>query len=181
VQALYHLTARSTRRAGGRQRRLGERRHRHHRHPRLRPDPAQDRRRYAWPSRTSRELFKRERPGGRSSCSTAIPTATSPWCSRSSAASRSRGRGARTLGYSEARDTDEADFDPLCALLDAVRISIEVFAGFCYTQFADTYQEANGLLYADRTPKFPLEEIAAATRGPVHRWRSRRTERDRAP
>jgi hypothetical protein len=38
-------------------------------------------------------------------------------------------------------------------------------AGFCYTQFSDTYQEANGLLYADRTPKFPIEEIAAATQG----------------
>ena len=34
-----------------------------------------------------------------------------------------------------------------------------------YTQFVDTYQEANGLLYSDRTPKFPLERIAAATRG----------------
>ena len=40
-----------------------------------------------------------------------------------------------------------------------------MLAGFCYTQFADTYQEANGLLFADRTPKFPLEEIAAATSG----------------
>ncbi len=38
-------------------------------------------------------------------------------------------------------------------------------AGFCYTQFADTYQEANGLLYADRTPKAPLEQIAQATTG----------------
>jgi len=51
------------------------------------------------------------------------------------------------------------------ALLRAVRSS-ELLAGFCYTQFADTYQEANGLLRADRTPKFPIEEIAAATRGP---------------
>ena len=42
----------------------------------------------------------------------------------------------------------------------------DMLAGFCYTQFADTYQEANGLLYADRTPKAPLEQIAAATRGP---------------
>jgi len=40
-----------------------------------------------------------------------------------------------------------------------------VFAGFCYTQFSDTYQEANGLLYADRTPKFPLDAIHAATTG----------------
>ena len=43
--------------------------------------------------------------------------------------------------------------------------SRDMLAGFCYTQLADTYQEANGLLYADRTPKIPLEEIAIATRG----------------
>ena len=49
-------------------------------------------------------------------------------------------------------------------LLQAVQDS-RIFAGFCYTQFADTYQEANGLLRADRTPKIPLEQIARATRG----------------
>ncbi len=49
-------------------------------------------------------------------------------------------------------------------LLAAVR-SVGAFSGFCYTQFADTYQETNGLLYADRTPKVPLEKIARATRG----------------
>jgi hypothetical protein len=43
--------------------------------------------------------------------------------------------------------------------------SLGVFAGFCYTQFADTYQEANGLLFADRRPKFPIEAIHAATTG----------------
>jgi hypothetical protein len=40
-----------------------------------------------------------------------------------------------------------------------------MFSGFCYTQFADTFQEANGLLYADRTPKMPLARIAAAVAG----------------
>jgi hypothetical protein len=45
--------------------------------------------------------------------------------------------------------------------------SIGLLSGFCYTQFADTYQEANGLLFADRTPKFPIEDIARATRGPA--------------
>jgi hypothetical protein len=40
-----------------------------------------------------------------------------------------------------------------------------VLAGFCYTQFADTYQEANGLLYVDRKPKIPLEDIALAVQG----------------
>jgi hypothetical protein len=44
--------------------------------------------------------------------------------------------------------------------------ALPLLAGFCYTQLVDTYQEANGLLYADRTPKIPLEEIALATRGP---------------
>ena len=48
------------------------------------------------------------------------------------------------------------------ALLDVVANSA-LFSGFCYTQFADTFQEANGLLYADRTPKIPLEAIARAT------------------
>jgi hypothetical protein len=54
--------------------------------------------------------------------------------------------------------------DQYAELLATVR-NIGVFAGFCYTQFADTYQEANGLLFADRRPKFPIEEIAAATSG----------------
>jgi beta-galactosidase/beta-glucuronidase len=38
-------------------------------------------------------------------------------------------------------------------------------AGFCYTQFCDTFQEQNGLLFADRRPKVPLESLEAATRG----------------
>jgi hypothetical protein len=49
-------------------------------------------------------------------------------------------------------------------LLETVH-GLQVFAGFCYTRFADTYQEANGLLRADRTPRFPMEEIYAATSG----------------
>ena len=40
-----------------------------------------------------------------------------------------------------------------------------LLAGFCYTQLTDTYQEANGLLKADRTPKIPIAEIRAATTG----------------
>jgi hypothetical protein len=48
--------------------------------------------------------------------------------------------------------------------LEAVR-SLPLLAGFCYTQFTDTYQEANGLLYMDRTAKFPIAQIAVATRG----------------
>lgn len=36
-------------------------------------------------------------------------------------------------------------------------------AGFCYTQFADTFQEQNGLLFGDRTPKVALEGLFEAT------------------
>ena len=46
-----------------------------------------------------------------------------------------------------------------------LRATVAAAAGFCYTQFTDTYQEANGLLYADRTPKAPTEAIARATSG----------------
>jgi len=70
-----------------------------------------------------------------------------------------------TWGYT--RSNDSATFGQQYRdLLDAVR-SLKVFAGFCYTQFADTYQEANGLLYVDRTPKFPIEAMLLATRGPI--------------
>jgi beta-galactosidase/beta-glucuronidase len=50
------------------------------------------------------------------------------------------------------------------ALLRTVH-DLPLLAGFCYTQFADTYREINGLLYADLTPKFPLERMEVATRG----------------
>lgn len=66
-------------------------------------------------------------------------------------------------GYARAGSADEFA-ERYVRLLSAVR-SFSLFAGFCYTQFADTYQETNGLLYADRTPKFPLEQIRAATSG----------------
>jgi len=67
-------------------------------------------------------------------------------------------------GYSRARSA-QAFAEQYKRLLAVVR-SLPVLAGFCYTQFSDTYQEANGLLFADRTAKFPLEEIARATLGP---------------
>ncbi|MDB5305187.1 MAG: Beta-galactosidase [Phycisphaerales bacterium] len=68
-----------------------------------------------------------------------------------------------TWGYSRADDV-QTFARRYFTLLETVR-SLPLLAGFCYTQFTDTYQEANGLLYMDRTPKFPLEQIAVATRG----------------
>ncbi len=37
--------------------------------------------------------------------------------------------------------------------------------GFCYTQLTDVRQEVNGLLFADRTPKFSLAKITRLTEG----------------
>ena len=39
--------------------------------------------------------------------------------------------------------------------------SLPFLAGFCYTQLTDIEQELNGLLNYDRTPKLPLEHVAA--------------------
>lgn len=70
----------------------------------------------------------------------------------------------RSWGYSSTRTAGELERQ-YAQLLSVVR-SLGMLTGFCYTQFADTYQEANGLLYADRRPKVPLERIRAATLGP---------------
>jgi beta-galactosidase/beta-glucuronidase len=72
-------------------------------------------------------------------------------------------RRAETWGYSRAETPAELE-SQYTELLTVVR-GLQMLAGFCYTQFADTYQEANGLLFADRTPKFPIDRIAQATAG----------------
>ena len=69
-------------------------------------------------------------------------------------------------GYARC-ETAEEFAERYTTLLSAVR-GFGALAGFCYTQFSDTYQEANGLLNADRTPKIPLHVIAQATRGSAH-------------
>jgi beta-galactosidase/beta-glucuronidase len=63
------------------------------------------------------------------------------------------------------RSTDVSGLQKQYTALLHVVNRVEMFSGFCYTQLTDTFQEANGLLYADRTPKFPLEAIAVATLG----------------
>jgi hypothetical protein len=64
-------------------------------------------------------------------------------------------------GYQQA-DTPEALLDRYTAMMAA--LSPVGLAGFCYTQFCDTFQEQNGLLYADRQPKVRLDSLEAATR-----------------
>jgi beta-galactosidase/beta-glucuronidase len=66
-------------------------------------------------------------------------------------------------GYTQAHTIEE--YERLtCAVIEVARTT-GMFSGFCYTQFADTFQEVNGLLYPDRTPKIPLERIRAAVCG----------------
>ena len=77
---------------GDRQRRLGEQRHRHHRHPRLRRRPRAHRQRY-WGRGQSRASFTGGGPGGRLSTLDGMRTAASRSCSPSSAGSPCRRRG----------------------------------------------------------------------------------------
>ncbi|BCS34438.1 beta-galactosidase [Luteitalea sp. TBR-22] len=107
-------------------------------------------------------LFRKERPGGRvlvleGHANLDHPIVLSEFGGIACSAEQ------RTWGYSRC-DTGEALQARYAELVQAVHDS-RIFAGFCYTQFADTYQEANGLLSADRTPKFPLDDIQRATRG----------------
>lgn len=54
---------------------------------------------------------------------------------------------------------DEAEFLSRFASLAGAIADLRV-SGYCYTQLTDVEHEVNGLLYADRTPKVPLGEIA---------------------
>jgi beta-galactosidase/beta-glucuronidase len=107
-------------------------------------------------------LFRRERPAGRllvlEGQKSDLPLVLSEF------GGIALGRSAHTWGYSHCANADEFGVR-YAQLLEVVR-SLGLLCGFCYTQFADTYQEANGLLYADRTPKLPVAFICAATRGP---------------
>jgi beta-galactosidase/beta-glucuronidase len=108
-------------------------------------------------------LFRRERPGGRllvleEHAATELPIVLSEF------GGIAFSRDPKSWGYARCESAQEfaGQYEKL---VSTVR-NLGVLCGFCYTQFADTYQEANGLLYADRTPKIPIEQIAAATSGP---------------
>ncbi len=108
-------------------------------------------------------LFRRERPGGRllvldGKVSSSQPIVLTEFGGIALMNGQENG-----WGYSRC-ETPAEFLKRYQALLETIR-ALPALAGFCYTQFTDTYQEANGLLYADRTPKVPLEEIAAATTG----------------
>ena len=66
-------------------------------------------------------------------------------------------------GYSSASD-DAALLTRFEALMGAINRSSGL-AGFCYTQLCDTFQEKNGLLREDRSPKADFDLLAAAVTG----------------
>ncbi|MCL5744927.1 MAG: hypothetical protein M1541_13545 [Acidobacteria bacterium] len=110
------------------------------------------------------KLFKRERPGGRLLLLEGNGHAEQPLMLTEFGGIAFSPDTSGTWGYSRSNSAEE--FAKEYTHLLRVARSLSLLAGFCYTQFADTYQEANGLLYADRTPKFPIEHMALATRGP---------------
>src|SRR5204862_8208921 len=96
-------------------------------------------------------LFKRERPGGRllvlkGDAHVDVPVMLTEFGGIALVSPNTR-----TWGYTVC-DTGEEFARQYERLLATVR-HLGLLAGFCYTQFTDTYQEANGLFYADRTPK----------------------------
>jgi beta-galactosidase/beta-glucuronidase len=107
-------------------------------------------------------LFRRERPGGRSLVLEGKRHHDQPLM-LTEFGGITYSDDERTWGYTRASSARTLQ-KSYTTLLQTVH-ALGVFAGFCYTQFADTYQEANGLLYADRTPKFSIEAIHAATTG----------------
>jgi beta-galactosidase/beta-glucuronidase len=128
-------------------------------------DPEHIRRRYG-PEISPQQLFDRRRPGGRVLTLDGFPHRGQPIMLTEFggiAYPKFPQEGVSHIwGYAFA--TDDEDFVRRYEELMSVVAHTALFSGSCYTQFADTFQEANGLLSADRTPKIPLERIAQLTK-----------------
>ncbi len=110
------------------------------------------------------KLLKRERPGGRIlRLADQGQAGSQPIMLTEFGGIAFGGTTDKDWGYSRS-GTPEDFLARYRSLLEAVR-NLPALAGFCYTQLTDTYQEVNGILYADRTPKAPIERIAQATSG----------------
>lgn len=110
-------------------------------------------------------LFDRRRPGGRVLTLDGYPHRGQPVILTEFGGIAFDGardaEGHEAWGYSTARNAEEF-LRRYTELVDLVA-HLSLFSGFCYTQFCDTFQEANGLLNADRSPKVPIEAIHKAT------------------
>jgi hypothetical protein len=108
-------------------------------------------------------LFKRERPGGRMLFVGNERQWTHPIVLTEFGGIAYGPGGENIWGYSQTESPDQL-LERYRVLLQTVR-GLPALAGFCYTQFTDTYQEANGLVYMNRTPKVSLDRLAEATAG----------------
>ncbi|MER5198686.1 glycoside hydrolase family 2 protein [Streptomyces sp. NPDC002755] len=61
--------------------------------------------------------------------------------------------------FSYTRTSSDTQYAALLGDLFAALRASPIVTGFCYTQFMDTAQETNGLLFPDGSPKLPLETI----------------------
>jgi beta-galactosidase/beta-glucuronidase len=119
--------------------------------------------RYANGSKNIKRLFEQERPGGRALVlGDMLKYDDRPiLLTEFGGIKLSKDKG--SWGYSEVGTAEE-----LCSafedLMEVVR-NLELLAGFCYTEFTDCYQEANGLFTMDRKPKFSQEEMHKAVWG----------------
>jgi beta-galactosidase/beta-glucuronidase len=110
-------------------------------------------------------LLKRERPGGRQLVLAGHQSDVPLMLTEFGGIALASPDDSTQWGYATVA-TPQAFIEQYERLLEVVR-RLDSLSGFCYTQFADTYQEANGLLYADRTPKVAASRIASATAGHV--------------
>ena len=110
-------------------------------------------------------LFQYERPGGRMLRLADSELKRQPIVLTEFGGIALRDANAPNWGYSTCRTPEEL-LQRYTALLGAVR-SLTSLAGFCYTQFTDTFQEVNGLVHADRTPKIQPDKVALATSGTI--------------
>ncbi|MFN8555691.1 MAG: glycoside hydrolase family 2 TIM barrel-domain containing protein [Candidatus Obscuribacterales bacterium] len=123
-------------------------------------DTARIARRYA-PENLER-LFREEKPGGRVLLLDGMTYQGKPiLLTEFGGIKLSKETG--SWGYSEAKTPEElaCRYGELMAVVHA----LPVLGGFCYTEFTDVYQEANGLFWMDRTPKFSLEVMRKVTMG----------------
>jgi beta-galactosidase/beta-glucuronidase len=129
-------------------------------------DPAHMRTRYG-PEVKPQEVVDRRWSGGRILTLDGYPHRGQPICLSEfgGIAYTSEGAAESENGWGYTRASNAEEYERMaCSVIEGARTTA-MFSGFCYTQFADTFQEVNGLLYPDRTPKIPIDRIAQAVRG----------------
>ena len=126
-------------------------------------------RRYATEEALPR-LFRRERPGGRLLTVEGYPHAGQPIVLSEFGGIALSPPGVAEPGWGYTRVASPEELRERYQQLLAVVSSLSLLAGYCYTQFADTFQEANGLLFSDRRPKVPLQELNRINRECSSTW-----------